>query len=131
MWESVCIHRLLCGSEQICEREPGRGSGLSEVTCVVLCSSDQRGAVLGRLRSAGRQLPAGHHHHLPAQRRMREEDLHPGWIHADGCRLVQTVVIDNTDSITFTPGAQTTTMSKSRFWIVFTFLHTHTVSVVH
>lgn len=54
-----------------------------------LClTSDQRRALFRRLRSAGCQLPVGHRYHLPAQRRMREEDLHPGRIHADGCRLV-------------------------------------------
>lgn len=55
-----------------------------------LCPLDQCSALFRRLCSAGCQLPIGHRHHLPTQRRMREEDLHPSRIHADGCRLVET-----------------------------------------
>lgn len=54
--------------------------------CLCVLFLDQCGAVFRRLCSAGCQLPVGHHHHLPAQWRMWEEDLHPGWLHADGCR---------------------------------------------
>lgn len=76
-------------------RDKGRSEGLEDSGLLLLksdpcvcVSSDQRRAVFWRLRSAGCQLPVGHRHHLPAQRWMRAEDLHPGRIHADGCRLV-------------------------------------------
>lgn len=79
----------------------GNGQGCSSVLYVYvavhaarlkllcLCPLDQCSALFRRLCSAGCQLPIGHRHHLPAQRRMREEDLHPSRIHADGCRLVE------------------------------------------
>lgn len=65
-----------------------------KLLCVFVRISDQCGAVFGRVCSAGSQLPLGHYHCLPSQRRMWEEGLHPGWIHADGCRSVK-----NTNSL--------------------------------
>lgn len=62
---------------------------LARLKLLCLYPSDQRSALFWRLCSAGCQLPIGHRHHLPAQWRMRKKDLHPGRIHADGCRLVE------------------------------------------
>lgn len=60
----------------------------------VLCVSDECSAVFRWMCSAGGQFPAGHHHYLSAQWSLWAEDLHAGWIHADGCRLVTGLLSD-------------------------------------
>lgn len=50
--------------------------------------SDERRAVCGRLCPAGPQLAAGYRRRPAARRSLREEGLHPGWLHADSGRQV-------------------------------------------
>lgn len=50
--------------------------------------ADERRAVCGRLCPAGPQLAAGRRRRPAARRSLREESLHPGWLHADSSRQV-------------------------------------------